>query len=101
MPARGYVVIAFKTDNPGPWLMHCHIATHAAEGLALQIMERQKDANATWPFETSPVIDLVQETCRKWNEWHGVCENWWPGGEAACARNQSDPVYAFQDDSGI
>ena len=22
----GYAVIAFKTDNPGAWLMHCHIA---------------------------------------------------------------------------
>lgn len=25
LPTIGYVVIAFLTDNPGAWLMHCHI----------------------------------------------------------------------------
>jgi FtsP/CotA-like multicopper oxidase with cupredoxin domain len=25
MPAAGWLVIAFETDNPGTWLMHCHI----------------------------------------------------------------------------
>lgn len=25
MPAGGYLVMAFETDNPGAWLMHCHI----------------------------------------------------------------------------
>jgi len=41
LPSGGFVVIAFKTDNPGTWLMHCHIAFHASSGLGLQIMERQ------------------------------------------------------------
>lgn len=25
LPGSGYLVIAFKTDNPSAWLMHCHI----------------------------------------------------------------------------
>ena len=25
LPSRGWLVIAFPTDNPGAWLMHCHI----------------------------------------------------------------------------
>lgn len=25
LPGGGYLVLAFKTDNPGSWLMHCHI----------------------------------------------------------------------------
>ena len=25
LPTDGYVIIAFRTDNPGPWLIHCHI----------------------------------------------------------------------------
>jgi FtsP/CotA-like multicopper oxidase with cupredoxin domain len=25
LPASGYLVMAFETDNPGAWLMHCHI----------------------------------------------------------------------------
>ena len=27
LPNRGYMVIAFPTDNPGAWLMHCHIVS--------------------------------------------------------------------------
>jgi FtsP/CotA-like multicopper oxidase with cupredoxin domain len=25
LPASGYLVLAFETNNPGAWLMHCHI----------------------------------------------------------------------------
>lgn len=27
LPAGGWLVIAFPTDNPGAWLMHCHIVS--------------------------------------------------------------------------
>ncbi|KAK0702154.1 multicopper oxidase-domain-containing protein [Lasiosphaeris hirsuta] len=43
LPTEGYIVIAFKADNPGSWLFHCHIPWHASSGLALQILERQDD----------------------------------------------------------
>ncbi|KAF4780802.1 Laccase-2 [Colletotrichum scovillei] len=36
LPVNGYLIIAFQIDNPGVWLMHCHIAWHASGGLALQ-----------------------------------------------------------------
>lgn len=36
----GYTVIGFQTDNPGVWLMHCHIIWHVDGGLALQYVER-------------------------------------------------------------
>lgn len=40
-PAQpGYTVIGFETDNPGAWLMHCHIIWHADLGMAIQIVER-------------------------------------------------------------
>ena len=26
LPANGYLVLAFITDNPGAWLMHCHVS---------------------------------------------------------------------------
>ena len=95
LPVNGFVVIAFKADNPGTWLMHCHIARHASEGLALQVLERQKDANDIWPFSTSPAIQRAREVCRRWNDWYGDCHNWWPGGSASCATPW------FEDDSGI
>lgn len=43
----GYTVIGFETDNPGAWLMHCHIAWHVDGGLALQWIERPDDVQAS------------------------------------------------------
>jgi hypothetical protein len=40
LPASGYLALAFETDNPGAWLMHCHIGWHTSEGFALQFIER-------------------------------------------------------------
>ena len=34
VPANGYVVLRFKADNPGIWLMHCHTNSHMLEGMA-------------------------------------------------------------------
>src|SRR6266498_2014586 len=45
----GWTVIAFKTDNPGAWLMQCHIAGHVGEGLSLQFLERQADMRKFYP----------------------------------------------------
>jgi hypothetical protein len=42
----GWTVIGFETDNPGAWLMHCHIAWHLDGGLALQFIERPDDITA-------------------------------------------------------
>lgn len=39
-PQPGYTVIGFKTDNPGAWVMHCHIIWHADGGMGVQIIER-------------------------------------------------------------
>ncbi|EUC41696.1 multicopper oxidase [Bipolaris oryzae ATCC 44560] len=46
LPASGYLVIAFETDNPGAWLMHCHIGWHTSEGFALQFVERYSEIAA-------------------------------------------------------
>ncbi|KAA0060019.1 hypothetical protein IC582_027571 [Cucumis melo] len=34
-PTGGWVAIRFIADNPGAWLMHCHIDSHLAWGLAM------------------------------------------------------------------
>ncbi|KAF2812433.1 putative multicopper oxidase, type 1 [Mytilinidion resinicola] len=39
LPGGGWLAIAFPTDNPGAWLMHCHIAWHISEGLGVQFLE--------------------------------------------------------------
>uniref|UniRef100_A0A9I9DIX1 Laccase n=1 Tax=Cucumis melo TaxID=3656 RepID=A0A9I9DIX1_CUCME len=33
VPKNGWVAIRFKADNPGMWLMHCHIERHQAWGM--------------------------------------------------------------------
>lgn len=43
LPAKGWLLIAFKTDNPGAWLMHCHIAWHVSGGLSVDFLERAND----------------------------------------------------------
>ena len=39
VPASGYVIIQFLADNPGYWLMHCHVETHTIEGLSIILNE--------------------------------------------------------------
>ena len=39
VPAGGYVVIQFVSNNPGYWFMHCHIEVHQFDGMALIVSE--------------------------------------------------------------
>ena len=51
LPARGYFVIAFITDNPGAWLMHCHIVISPAPkaaAAAIAACERVLVADDVW-----------------------------------------------------
>lgn len=96
LPASGWVVFAFKTDNPGVsyyrlpsvplptpshlsffdtnlpfpqvWLTHCHIAWHTSEGLAVQMVER---AN-----ELLDILDAeaMNDTCTAWNDYANVVD---------------------------
>ena len=84
----GHVVIAFKTDNPGAWLFHCHIAIHASDGLALQILENRVGATLIWPTGASHALNVSKQLCTEWTNYV----------------NQVNPNNAnpwFQDDSGI
>jgi hypothetical protein len=78
LPNRGFVVIAFKTDNPGSWLMHCHIARHASEGLALQILERQSDAAKLFPSNSPNMIE-ASHVCAEWKKWQNKQKDFFEG----------------------
>ncbi|EKV04816.1 Multicopper oxidase, type 3 [Penicillium digitatum] len=58
---NGFLLVAFETDNPGAWLMHCHIGWHTSEGFALQFLERES--------EIEPLIDrkALGDNCNSWN----------------------------------
>ncbi|KAF4774134.1 multicopper oxidase [Colletotrichum scovillei] len=60
LPGRGWLVVAFKTDNPGAWLFHCHIAWHVSQGLSVQFLE-----------QTDKIMDTVRaqdmdDMCNQW-----------------------------------
>lgn len=61
LPANGWLALAWITDNPGAWIMHCHIAWHADEGFALQLVERETEA-ATLQNNT-----YIDQTCANWD----------------------------------
>jgi len=38
VPWRGQVTIAFDADNPGEWMLHCHLLYHMANGMMTSIL---------------------------------------------------------------
>jgi len=84
LPAGGYLLIAFPADNPGMWIMHCHIAWHASQGLSVQFMERMSEIKGTLG-DTS----ILKDGCDAWDGY------WAEGSEP----NPSRPYE--QTDSGI
>ncbi|XP_078620980.1 uncharacterized protein LOC144887566 isoform X1 [Branchiostoma floridae x Branchiostoma japonicum] len=54
VPANGYTVIEFRSNNPGHWFFHCHQTTHMNEGMAMIIREAP---------ENHPPLPLGFPTC--------------------------------------
>jgi FtsP/CotA-like multicopper oxidase with cupredoxin domain len=63
MPAAGYVVIGFITDNPGTWLAHCHIGWHVSMGFAIQFVERKDEIKTSGGLSNSCGLE---DNCSKW-----------------------------------
>ncbi|KAF2762432.1 hypothetical protein EJ05DRAFT_459204 [Pseudovirgaria hyperparasitica] len=87
LPAGGFVIIAFKADNPGTWIFHCHIAFHASSGLAIQIIENRHKIHETFAKDEAD----IRERCENWDEWFSNPMNLW---------DYQHPKH-FQDDSGV
>jgi len=72
VPNGGFLLIAFKNDNPGSWILHCHIAFHASAGLAVEIITnpykndtRSTDGSATLLFD----VEQQRRTCHSFRKW--------------------------------
>lgn len=61
LPAKGYLVLAFYTDNPGAWLMHCHVAWHVDLGFGAQFLER---------------VDEIPALLNQTQGWNQQCSSW-------------------------
>ena len=57
VPAGGYVVINFVSNNPGFWFLHCHIETHQLQGMAL-IMNEAFDQQLSAPANMNQCGDF-------------------------------------------
>lgn len=72
LPASGYLILAFKSDNPGAWLMHCHIPFHISGGLGVQFLERAGDI----PGHVGS-LTAMQDECGKWRTYR---RDFYPNG---------------------
>ena len=66
LPAQGHLAIAFRLDNPGTWILHCHIVWHASQGLSLEFVESEQSI-----LMQSRDGEIFQDTCAMWDEWAG------------------------------
>jgi FtsP/CotA-like multicopper oxidase with cupredoxin domain len=66
LPGNGHLAIAFKKDNPGSWLLHCHIAWHASEGFAMQFVESESQISLTI---SSDDASTFADTCAAWGSY--------------------------------
>ncbi|KAM0343962.1 hypothetical protein ACHAPU_008020 [Fusarium lateritium] len=71
LPAKGHLVIAFLTDNPGVWLMHCHIGWHAAEGFSLQFVVREDEIPS---LISDQEYKDIKEECKVWHDFTHTME---------------------------
>ncbi|KAF8351841.1 Cu-oxidase-domain-containing protein [Amanita rubescens] len=58
------ITFRFRTDNPGPWFLHCHIDFHLDVGLAVVFAEDPQDQIA------GPYAEEVTQ------EWENLCPKW-------------------------
>ena len=70
IPAGGYTILAFYTDNPGVWLVHCHIAWHVSEGLSTSFFVRKQEITINDNVKKS-----MKQECAAW-------KSYWNSGHA-------------------
>ncbi|KXX80824.1 Laccase-2 [Madurella mycetomatis] len=63
LPSFGWMVVAFKNDNPGAWLFHCHVAWHVSQGLSVQFLEKVSQIPRVMN------LDELQPNCNAWREY--------------------------------
>ncbi|EHL02014.1 putative Laccase [Glarea lozoyensis 74030] len=63
---QGYLAIAIYTNNPGVWLMHCHIAWHVSQGLGVQFVERPDEILR----DQHVGLEAMNSSCAAWDKWY-------------------------------
>ncbi|KAI1750736.1 multicopper oxidase-domain-containing protein [Xylaria castorea] len=66
LPGTGWLVLAFRADNPGNWLFHCHIAWHVSGGLSVDFLERVSEQKAQISAADQTAF---QNNCASWRQY--------------------------------
>lgn len=69
LPALGWLVVAFKVDNPGNWLFHCHIAWHVSGGLSVDFVESRDEQAALISDEE---LQDYNQVCTEWDSYYAT-----------------------------
>lgn len=67
-PIRGYLWIAFPVDNPGAWMLHCHIAWHSSAGFAIQFLEQTDRIKPL--MQQAGALEDLQDRCAEWKDYY-------------------------------
>jgi len=71
IPAGGWAVIRFRADNPGWWLIHCHMHIHLHDGMALVVDE----AGERFYENFSTLVQGLSSRCS--GAWEGTLHHQW------------------------
>jgi hypothetical protein len=63
LPGWGWLAVAFKPENPGSWVFHCHIAWHVSQGFSVQFLERRSD------IKTDMNLGDLTNNCKAWRDY--------------------------------
>ncbi|KAH7630041.1 multicopper oxidase-domain-containing protein [Sordaria sp. MPI-SDFR-AT-0083] len=75
LPGKGWLIVAFRNDNPGAWLFHCHIAWHASLGLSVQFLERADEIHKM-------DLSFVEDNCKAWQGYIETKPLWHPKNDS-------------------
>lgn len=98
LPGLGWLIVAFRNDNPGAWLFHCHIAVshnlftpsfpcrfanittkqqwHASMGLSVQFLEKKDE------IKSAMNLDFITDNCKAWQSYIDTNPLWQPKNDS-------------------
>lgn len=60
VPPNGASIIRFRADNPGTWLLHCHVEWHMNQGLAITLVTSPDEAQKRYS-----IPQVMKDHCTK------------------------------------
>nr|GEW15805.1 laccase-12-like [Tanacetum cinerariifolium] len=67
LPVKGWAVIRFVADNPGTWIMHCHLDVHIGWGLAMVFVVEDGPGQGQKLEQPPPDLPMICRIMR--NKW--------------------------------